>query len=700
MMSHLSVASAPFPSITRTSEDDAYFTSQPTLTVPESFLRPSRSRSNSVHPKEYGASSLPASPTSTAFPQRPGFHRAATSSAVTSVSTAESTRFDDLHYSQTHFSRSTLLVYSESESAAVQASSGPGPEEDIRELLLASSDEESSAPPSTPGFDSARIPPRGSSSLRVGNKQSMESEKSTLSLPEPVTLLTQQATAQNTQLRRNGSSASSQGSFKRRSRILMKIIPFARESISPPKPAAEQGHRFGTFPRTRAKQHDEPIEVLAERFSDLNSGALSPPLSSSSIKSTFSSGNALSTPATSPELGHPELPLGPLEESEWEKILEEAASRASWHSSINHRPRQHTSSNVSSHKRTIPANQLTWPRTISNPVHLSNSLLLEHVFVDISDDGRSESSYSGFPDNSWSRQTSVAESNASLQSRSAYASHLEKPDIGGPGRFGTLPRIKNRRPSTTGTSFRGEPVMFQLKPPGAPQREVVLGTASLGRATSLRQRVVPDAASVFQMRRRRSSGLGLNDSLCNVGVTRTLPTIHQGHSRETSLADSAIDNNVHTDRDKGVAMSWLGVDPYSQDPMDAFPRGYSVGGRHDSFASDTSGEFVPLRFYNRRESQDDLALLNIRRRSSNNSATVETEAAMPAFNLQPFSTSTSKRQVLARSFSTKEVSIRHYADVPEAVTASEAEAEDDDLLDGWCRRRSTFSSIIDPAFPS
>nr|CDI55026.1 uncharacterized protein BN887_03057 [Melanopsichium pennsylvanicum 4] len=204
MMSHLSVASAPFPSITRTSEDDAYFTSQPTLTVPESFLRPSRSRSNSVHPKEYGASSLPASPTSTAFPQRPGFHRAATSSAVTSVSTAESTRFDDLHYSQTHFSRSTLLVYSESESAAVQASSGPGPEEDIRELLLASSDEESSAPPSTPGFDSARIPPRGSSSLRVGNKQSMESEKSTLSLPEPVTLLTQQATAQNTQLRRNG----------------------------------------------------------------------------------------------------------------------------------------------------------------------------------------------------------------------------------------------------------------------------------------------------------------------------------------------------------------------------------------------------------------------------------------------------------------------------------------------------------------
>nr|CDI55025.1 hypothetical protein BN887_03058 [Melanopsichium pennsylvanicum 4] len=534
------------------------------------------------------------------------------------------------------------------------------------------------------------------------------------------------------------SSASSQGSFKRRSRILMKIIPFARESISPPKPAAEQGHRFGTFPRTRAKQHDEPIEVLAERFSDLNSGALSPPLSSSSIKSTFSSGNALSTPATSPELGHPELPLGrksgshgrkegrrlkanssresvyslfsscssqnltskALEESEWEKILEEAASRASWHSSINHRPRQHTSSNVSSHKRTIPANQLTWPRTISNPVHLSNSLLLEHVFVDISDDGRSESSYSGFPDNSWSRQTSVAESNASLQSRSAYASHLEKPDIGGPGRFGTLPRIKNRRPSTTGTSFRGEPVMFQLKPPGAPQREVVLGTASLGRATSLRQRVVPDAASVFQMRRRRSSGLGLNDSLCNVGVTRTLPTIHQGHSRETSLADSAIDNNVHTDRDKGVAMSWLGVDPYSQDPMDAFPRGYSVGGRHDSFASDTSGEFVPLRFYNRRESQDDLALLNIRRRSSNNSATVETEAAMPAFNLQPFSTSTSKRQVLARSFSTKEVSIRHYADVPEAVTASEAEAEDDDLLDGWCRRRSTFSSIIDPAFPS
>lgn len=207
-MSHLSILSAPLPSITRTSEDDAYFTSQASsskqsLTVPEHFLRPSRSRSNSIiHPKQCGANSLPASPVTSSFPQRPGFRRALTSSAATSVSTAESTRFDDLHYSQTHFSRSTLLVYPDSEST-VQAGVETEAEEDIRELLLASSDEESSAPPSTPGFDSARIPPRGSSVSLVRNQQSMESEKSTLSLPEPITLLAPPA-AQNSQLRRNG----------------------------------------------------------------------------------------------------------------------------------------------------------------------------------------------------------------------------------------------------------------------------------------------------------------------------------------------------------------------------------------------------------------------------------------------------------------------------------------------------------------
>lgn len=190
-MSHLSILSAPLPSTFRTSEDDAYFTSaqasssRQTLAVPEGFLRasPSRSRSNSVHPNQCGVSSLPSSPATSAFPQRPNFRRAATSAAVSTVSSTESSRFDELHYSQTHFSRSTLLIYPDSEAAA--ASGANVAEEDIRELLLASSDEESSAPPSTPGIDSSRIPPRGSSSIVNAPKQSMDS---VVSLPDPITL--------------------------------------------------------------------------------------------------------------------------------------------------------------------------------------------------------------------------------------------------------------------------------------------------------------------------------------------------------------------------------------------------------------------------------------------------------------------------------------------------------------------------------
>ena len=193
-MSHISVLSAPLPTLTRKSEDDAYFSSKAfssklSLAVPDSFQRPSSSRTlSSVYPKECGVSSLPASPVASTFPQRPGFRRAATSTAVPCAGTAEATRFDELHYSQTHFSRSTLLVYAASEST-LQATAGPerDDEEDIRELL-ASSDEESSLPPSTPGFDSARIPPRSSSSL-VHNKESMESDKSFSSSIEPITLL-------------------------------------------------------------------------------------------------------------------------------------------------------------------------------------------------------------------------------------------------------------------------------------------------------------------------------------------------------------------------------------------------------------------------------------------------------------------------------------------------------------------------------
>uniref|UniRef100_V5EYF6 Uncharacterized protein n=1 Tax=Kalmanozyma brasiliensis (strain GHG001) TaxID=1365824 RepID=V5EYF6_KALBG len=191
-MSHLSILSAPLPSTSRHSEDDAYFTSaqasssRQTLAVPEGFLRasPSRSRSNSIHPKQGGIHSLPSSPSTSAFPQRPGFRRAATSAAVSTISSSDSSRFDELHYSQTHFSRSTLLVYPDSETAT--ASGVVAAEEDIRELLLASSDEESSAPPSTPGIDSSRIPPRGSSSSIVNApKKSMDS---VVSLPDPITL--------------------------------------------------------------------------------------------------------------------------------------------------------------------------------------------------------------------------------------------------------------------------------------------------------------------------------------------------------------------------------------------------------------------------------------------------------------------------------------------------------------------------------
>lgn len=127
-------------------------------------------------PHQYGVNSLPGSPVSTSFPQRPAFRRALTSTAASSVS-SEQSRFDDLHYSQTHFSRSTLLVYPDSE--ATLQPSGEEQEGDIRELL-ASSDEESSLPPSTPGFETTKIPPRGSS-VSLTTKQSMESDKSVYS---------------------------------------------------------------------------------------------------------------------------------------------------------------------------------------------------------------------------------------------------------------------------------------------------------------------------------------------------------------------------------------------------------------------------------------------------------------------------------------------------------------------------------------
>lgn len=431
-------------------------------------------------------------------------------------------------------------------------------------------------------------------------------------------------------IRSNASTKSGGGSFKRRSRILIKIIPFARDP--PPTPsAAEQSQRFGTFPRTRGKHshEQEEVEMLAERFSDLNTLA-SPPLSASSFKTSFSMSQSGSTPATSPEMGgQNELPrpsssssygrksgcygrrlkgassresvrsifssnsssslkaaLSQAEENEWEKTLEEAASRASWHSSINHRPRPH--------------NQSTWPKAFapstssstSSPAAASTSqgksegLLLEHMFVDATgedDVGYAESSYSGYPVDG-SRQGSVAESLAS------------RPSI---SKFGSLPRMKGRRSSIS----RVNPALGQ-----------VLGTSSLGRATTLRRRqqAVQD---VWSMGYRRRSSAQAGGSFLAGGATRMMPTIPQGHSRENSRADGEEEEEDLVLE----APSWAGIDPYSQ--PDVFSRGYSFTsttsstgglgagvGRHDSLSSDGSGEFIPLRF-GRRESQDDLALI-------------------------------------------------------------------------------------------
>ncbi|GAC94889.1 hypothetical protein PHSY_002462 [Pseudozyma hubeiensis SY62] len=549
------------------------------------------------------------------------------------------------------------------------------------------------------------------------------------------------------------SNASNSGSFKRRSRILMKIIPFARESPSaPPSPALEHTQRYGTFPRIRRKESEERIETLAARFGEMNTELLSPPHSASSMHSTFSSTQstgARSTPATSPEMTLPDLPSGrgsgshvrrpksassresvrtlfnshsnhslhskaasqqqqqqqqTTNESEWERMLEAAEYRASWQTSIEHRPRQHQPSPSSKSGATGG----TWPK-ISGPNHQQNGLRLEHMFVDASDDAKgrnyAESSYSGFPlgrnDSGWSVGMSAAGSRqASVGGRpprsAPNASDLRNV---GQAKFGTLPRAKSKRPSTTGSSMRGEPAQFELKPASErsqPADKDVLGTASLGRATTLRKRQIPDAASIWQMGRRRSSGVGLSSttygSFSAGGATRMMPTIPQGHSRETSIAETA------TSTDGYESMPWLGVDPYAQDPADTFPRGYSISHRHDSLASESGGEYLPIRFYTRRESQDDIALLDLTRRRD---PSPHQEPQGPIFNLHPFQKTSPARPGLVRSTSSpadEKVDARFFrhADVPEAVTGSEA--EDDGALnldgDGWCRRRSTFSSLL------
>ncbi|SPC65357.1 uncharacterized protein UHOD_11062 [Ustilago sp. UG-2017b] len=375
--------------------------------------------------------------------------------------------------------------------------------------------------------------------------------------------------------------------------------------------ASDQGQKFGMFPRAAPSKyhndaHEEEVETLMERFLDLRSNPpLSPPLSVSSFKSTFSTSQNGSTPATSPEMGgQNELSttssstgrksgyygkrfkatsresvrsifsssssaslkgasLFRAEVNKWEETLEQAASRASWQSSINHRPRQH---------------QMTWPKAFSSSPSASSSssappvaegLWLEHMFVDAtSENGRyAESTYSGFPVDGGSRQASDAEG---LASRPSFSS-----------KFGSLGRIKGRRPR-----ILADPALAQ-----------VLGTSSLGRAASIR-RTRPNTAEVWSMGRRRSSAAAAG-SFSTGGAARMMPTIPQDHSRENSCADE-----IEEDFDIQDA-SWMGVDPFTS--------GYPI--RHEVFAFDISGEFIPLRFRSwRRGSQDDLAF--IRHRSS------------------------------------------------------------------------------------
>ncbi|PWY98145.1 hypothetical protein BCV70DRAFT_41559 [Testicularia cyperi] len=190
-MSHLSILSIVGPTSTH-SGDSGYYThnlastshSKLPLELPDAFLAPTRSRSNSTRPSEDGVKSLPSSPINSGFPQRPVFRRSATSSVTStgqsafSTASDTSTKYDGMHYAQTHFSRSTLLVYPNSEHPRCIVVPPPQEkDEDIQELLAASSDEELSQPPSTPGLD-ARIPKRLSSVSILRNKQSMESDKS------------------------------------------------------------------------------------------------------------------------------------------------------------------------------------------------------------------------------------------------------------------------------------------------------------------------------------------------------------------------------------------------------------------------------------------------------------------------------------------------------------------------------------------
>ncbi|PWY98146.1 hypothetical protein BCV70DRAFT_233404 [Testicularia cyperi] len=453
-----------------------------------------------------------------------------------------------------------------------------------------------------------------------------------------------------------GASQQGSSSSKRRSKIMMKIIPFAREPAGPPSPTVPE-RRHHTFPRLRLqKDEPEPVETLASHFEGISiTGAtqtLSPPSSASSLRSNFSiSGSAhggMSSSATSPDLlrneldtfhsnhsansavgrkesgkrcksatsresmkalfGHTNKPSssslsssGLDAEADWERTLEEAANRASWQSSISHRPRSHHIS----HSRS--GSQLTWPR-ISQPGHQREGLMLEHVFVDASDDGHASytsSIYSPFVDANGSTSSlpmSVCSSSSFAPRPSLYytpppmhvqqehqqrrRSGLANPSdsrvpsisISGPSfaatmaqgpsrptdtggscardetegkRYDTLPRMTSRRrPSTTGSSVLGEPAAFGFKSVDPLQNARYVpassGTSSVGRSAGIKRRPLMDPnpivpKQVWEMGRRRSSGrlVGLPNTTSQTatGSTTTMPTIPQAHSRETSLAD-------------------------------------------------------------------------------------------------------------------------------------------------------------------
>lgn len=211
------------------------------------------------------------------------------------------------------------------------------------------------------------------------------------------------------------------------------------------------------------------------------------------------------------------------EETEWEKVLEEAEKRASWQSSINYRPRQHGKV-VGKGERTA-SYQMSWPRAGAGPAAREgvgccwSMCLSMRVRRGCCMGGRGARRVLW----GWSLPVSVAGSRHASVASAQRLSHVAVGEDDGQGRFGTLPRVNT----------------MLLRREAAASYSTVQGTALLGRAT-LRRRQIPDAASIWQLGRRRSSGLAHSNSFS--GSTRTMPAIPQGHSRETSLVDDLTED--------------------------------------------------------------------------------------------------------------------------------------------------------------